>query len=280
MADRKRAGAVLICVGLLLFVLAWKVSDRRTPAPPVLPPPAPFATSTVPAVPASTSTHSIPTPVHPTATVPQASSSTAAGAIPKELRLDVPFLSQAPKKDWSMPYQEACEEASVLMVQAYFANRRTNFSPEEGDAALLTLITRQAEARGPEHIDSTIQEMAEDVEAFMPELDARVVQAKDVDQIKGILAQGYPIVVPADGKALKNPHFRNGGPPYHMLVLKGYLADGRWITNDPGTQFGENFLYPQRHLFDVIHDWNGGDVPNGEAVMLVLLPKNAPLRIP
>lgn len=179
-----------------------------------------------------------------------------------------------------MPYQEACEEASVLMAQAYFANRRTNFSPEEGDEAILALIARQAEAHGPERVDSTLREIAADVEAFMPELDTRVVAVKSIDQIKEILAQGYPIVIPADGKALKNPHFRNGGPRFHMLVLKGYLADGRWITNDPGTQFGENFLYPQANLFEAIHDWNGGDVPAGEAIILVLLPKEAPLRIP
>ncbi len=278
--DRKKAGAVLICVGLLLFALAWKVSDLRRPVPPTLPPPAPFNSSTVPTVP-STPTRPPETPQRPTSTPPVTSPvPTSTVSLPKELRLDVPFLSQAPKKDWSMPYQEACEEASVLMIQAYFANKRTNFSPEEGDAAILSLVARQAEARGPEHVDSTIREIAEDVEAFMPELDARVVAVESIDQIKGILAQGYPLVLPADGKALKNPHFRNGGPPYHMLVLKGYLADGRWITNDPGTQFGENFLYPQQRLFDAIHDMNGGDVPNGEAIMLVLLPKDAPLRIP
>ncbi len=276
MADRKRAGAVLICVGLLLFVFAWKLSDRRMP--PSLPPPAPFVSTTIPVVPLSTSTSPVPTPEG--TRMPVTPSSAGVVAIPEELRLDVAFLSQAPKKDWSMPYQEACEEASVLMVQAYFANRRTDFSSEEGDTAIRSLIARQAEARGPEHVDSTVQEMAEDVERFMPELDARVIRVRSIEQIKGILAQGYPIALPADGKALKNTHFRNGGPAYHMLVLKGYLADGRWITNDPGTQFGEDFLYPQQRLYDAIHDWNGGDVPNGEAVMLVLLPKNGSLRIP
>lgn len=280
MADRKRAGAVLLCVGLLLFALAWKISDGRTVTP-VLPPPVPFVTSTLPVAPVPTSTRPSPAPTRPPPeAVLHGSPSTTTLQIPNELRLDVPFLSQAPKKDWSMPYQEACEEASVLMVQVYFANRRTNFSPEEGDAALLSLIRQQAEARGPDHIDSAVEEIAEDVERFMPELDAHVIRAESIDQIKSILAQGFPIVLPADGKVLKNPHFRNGGPRYHMLVLKGYLADGRWITNDPGTQFGEHLLYPQQHLFEVIHDWNGGDVPNGEPLMLVLLPKNTPLRIP
>jgi SAM-dependent methyltransferase len=36
---------------------------------------------------------------------------------------------------------------------------------------------------------------------------------------------------------------------------------------------GENFLYAEQALIDALHDWNGGDVKNGDAVLLVLTPK-------
>lgn len=200
-------------------------------------------------------------------------SSTTRPSLPKSLRLDVPFLSQAPTKNWDMPYQEACEEASVLMVQAYYAKRGTNFLPEEGDRAIRSIVDWSARQYGPELVDMTAQEVATMVEAYMPELRAVVKPVHSASDIRAELARGYPVILPADGKKLANPHFRNGGPRYHMLVIKGYLEDGRWITNDPGTQFGEHFLYSKENLLESAHDWNDGDVKNGMPVMIVVTKK-------
>ena len=93
-------------------------------------------------------------------------------------------------------------------------------------------------------------------------------------QIKTYLAKGIPVIIPADGKTIPNPNFRNGGPIYHMLLVKGYLADGHWITNDPGTRKGEDFLYTSTGLTNAIRDWNAGDVPNAKPMLLILTPKN------
>jgi hypothetical protein len=82
--------------------------------------------------------------------------------------------------------------------------------------------------------------------------------------------KGVPVIIPASGKELQNPNFRNGGPPYHMLVMKGYLADGRWIVNDPGTRKGADYLYGKQLLLNAVHDWNGGDVPRGSSVAFVI----------
>ena len=73
----------------------------------------------------------------------------------------------------------------------------------------------------------------------------------------------------ADGKALPNPYFRNGGPVYHALIIRGYTADA-FITNDPGTRSGENFLYAYDTLLHAIHDWNHGNVKDGKRVVLVV----------
>src|SRR3989338_6436262 len=37
----------------------------------------------------------------------------------KEVNLDIPFTSQAPHLNWEQPYQDFCEEASVLMAVQY-----------------------------------------------------------------------------------------------------------------------------------------------------------------
>lgn len=250
------------------------LSRTEAPATEVtLPPPVVYVppTSDVATPPPATPVR--PRPEKATSTIEQVASSTE--ALPAALRLDVPFLSQAPKKDWAMPYQEACEEASALMVQAYFAGKRTNFSPEEGDQAILAIVDWAAAQYGPELVDMTAAEVATMVEGYMPGLKATVKPLKSANDIKRELAKGFPVILPADGKRLENPRFRNGGPRYHMLVIKGYLEDGRWITNDPGTQFGENFLYSQQNLLDSARDWNGGDVPNGASVMLVVEPVSA-----
>ena len=40
-------------------------------------------------------------------------------ALPASLLLEVPFTSQAPFGNWDEPYQEACEEAVMLMLMHY-----------------------------------------------------------------------------------------------------------------------------------------------------------------
>ena len=158
----------------------------------------------------------------------------------------------------------------MLMVQAFFAGQTTRFSADTGDAAILAFVDWQAKRFGADVVDLTANQVVEAIHEYMPELEAEVKPLQNADDIKQELAKGFPVILPADGKTLANPRFRNGVPRYHMLVIKGYLDDGRWITNDPGTQFGEDFVYPQENLLTSAHDWNGGDVPNGASVMVVV----------
>ena len=44
------------------------------------------------------------------------------GGIPKTLNLDLPFYTQAPHANWDYPWQEACEEASILLVANSYNN--------------------------------------------------------------------------------------------------------------------------------------------------------------
>ena len=47
--------------------------------------------------------------------------------LPARINLDVPFTSQAPEKDWGQPWQDACEEAALLMLDGYY--KKYNLSP-------------------------------------------------------------------------------------------------------------------------------------------------------
>ncbi len=92
-----------------------------------------------------------------------------------------------------------------------------------------------------------------------------------IDQIKAELAAGHPVIVPAAGQQLGNPYFTAPGPVYHMLLIRGYTADG-FITNDPGTRRGEGFVYAFDDLMSAMHDWNAQDINQGQKAVLVVYP--------
>ena len=84
---------------------------------------------------------------------------------------------------------------------------------------------------------------------------------------------GRPVIVPAAGRLLKNPFFKQPGPYYHMLVIKGVTADGKFITHDPGTKRGADFLYGQEALYNAINDWDDArGTLSGRKAMIVVYP--------
>lgn len=254
----------------------WRDTAARFMAPSI-PAPIPFIAQK-PTAPTSTSPASTaPTKAEPATPSPVIDPGLANGTklpeparLPTQINLAIPFLSQAPKQNWEMPYQEACEEASMIMVDAYLNGQTQAFTPEAGDRAILDLVS--FETKHGLGADITAAEAGKVITSYFTKRKVRVIQNPTVTQVRDYLAQSIPVIVPADGKALKNPNFRNGGPPYHMLVIKGYLPDGRWITNDPGTRKGADYIYDREVLWSAISDWNGGDVRHGTPTIIVMEP--------
>jgi hypothetical protein len=217
------------------------------------------------------STSGMTTETGPAATTTVPTPPTAEPAIPattsKEVNLAVPFITQAPRGNWGLPYQEACEEASVIMGAAYF-NGETSISPDVADRRILDTVAWEKQTFGF-YEDTTAAETARMArEHFGLQAEAKPVAS--IDDVKAELTQGSVVLLPAAGRLLNNPNFSGAGPLYHMLVAKGFLRDGRIITNDPGTRHGADYLYDPVVLYNAIHDWNGGDVTNGAKVMVVL----------
>ena len=187
---------------------------------------------------------------------------------PSEVNLPVPFTVQAPHGDWGMPYQEACEEAAALMAIRYaFGNVIED--KEDADAAIKDLVKANEEIlKYP--IDQTASQVKDLIVEIDPIIPVRLIDNPGVSDLKKELAQGNVIIVPAAGRMLKNPFFRRPGPVYHMLVVRGYTEDGYFITNDPGTKRGEGYLYTFDRIMDAMHDWNDGDVEDGEKRVLVV----------
>jgi len=188
--------------------------------------------------------------------------------LPAEINIKMPFTTQAPFANWSLPYGEACEEASALMVHYFYQKKQ--FTKDIADKEIRKLVDFQTKKYGF-YKDSTAEQTARFIREYWGYKKVRVVAAT-IEGIKQELANGRPVIIPAAGRLLGNPNFRSPGPLYHMLVIKGYTKDGKFITNDPGTRKGANYVYDQKKLLNALHDWNGGDVNNGKKVMIVIEP--------
>jgi len=193
-----------------------------------------------------------------------------ATTLPKKFSLSVPFTVQAPFADWGDPYQEACEEAALLIVHSYLAGNV--LTKEQADRDLLALIAWEEQQGFAQ--DITLTEVAEVAAAYYG-YRAEVIQDPSIQEIQTQIALGNPVIVPAAGRMLGNPYFSGEGPWYHMLVITGY--DGKWfITNDPGTRRGEGYKYKHQILMEAIHDWTGvkEEIQEGKRVVMVVTGKS------
>jgi len=184
------------------------------------------------------------------------------------VHLAVPFSSQAPDQNWNSPFDEACEETSLIMVNHYLSGSALSKADATGEIKSMTGWQKE-KGFG---VDTGVHDMAVHAAEYYNR--AAYEYYRDdvsVENIKKLLSLGHPVIIPAAGRMLGNPHFQNGGPPYHMLVIVGYEGSD-FITHDPGTAYGADYRYNQNKLVDAIHDWTGdkSTVLEGEKAMLVI----------
>jgi hypothetical protein len=157
------------------------------------------------------------------------------------------------------------------MVDGYYSGHALTWNADDAIKQILDVVAYEDKTYGYNK-DTTAHDVAHTAMGYFGYPNAQVLEATDYN-IKNMLNQGYPVIVPADGKALMNPNFKNGGPEYHMLVIKGYRKDGYWITNDPGTRNGPDYVYKHDVLLNAIHDFKAGDMEHGPKVIVVVIPK-------
>lgn len=265
--DMKRGYAVIASTAVLLaviggfgFAMRGSVRDFVYEArKPQVPAAVPVDVATAPVVNAPTA------PVN----AAKPANVNAASVVPAEYNLAVPFAIQAPFANWTGSYEDGCEEASALMVHYYYTKQLFETQDEVKEELDKTFVW-QDRVLGY-NLDTTTEETARMLREYFGYAKVEVTTDVTAARIKKEIAAGRPVIVPAYGKALLNPNFRNGGPDYHMLVIKGYTAD-TFITNDPGTRRGADYVYPITRLVEAVHDWNGGDVENGRKVMIIVHP--------
>jgi Peptidase_C39 like family len=173
--------------------------------------------------------------------------------LPQEVNLAVPFTAQAPHANWEDPYREFCEEASVLMAISYL-NHTSIPSAAFADKAMLAMKDFEDKRFGF-YKDTNAEETAIILKEHFSYKKVEVKQNPTAQDIKQALANGRVVIVPVAGRQLHNPYFQQPGPLYHMIVIKGYTANGKFISHDPGTRRGADFLYSEDTIMNAIHDW-------------------------
>lgn len=185
--------------------------------------------------------------------------------VPATYDTKVAFITQAPFSKWVLPYEEACEEASLIQASKFF--RKEELTKTIMNDEILKVVEWEKKYFGFYESTDTYEVLDMAHEYF--KLDAEISKDVTIDNIKKIVSQGNLIIVPTAGRMLDNPYFTGEGPLYHMLIIRGYDRD-EFITNDVGIGKGEGFKYTYKNLMDSIHDYNKGDIYNGEKMMIVV----------
>lgn len=191
----------------------------------------------------------------------------------------VPFLVQAPFGNWKEPdYQNACEEAVMIMAMGWTKGEKT-ISPAEAQKRILAIIAFENKTFGYS-ADTNAFDMEKVFQQYFKYKNILVKEDVTLAEIKAEIQAGKLVIVPAFGRALKNPNFTAPGPIAHMLVIIGYDPTTKeFITNDPGTRKGAGYRYDETLLFEAIWAYpSGKEIPpvpkSGEMQKVILSVSN------
>ncbi|MEO5927346.1 MAG: C39 family peptidase [Patescibacteria group bacterium] len=162
--------------------------------------------------------------------------------------LQVPYVSQVPDGAWVAPWDEACEEASIVMIDGYY--HRTGRPTDGGRAQMQSMIDWENETfkvYKDTDANQTVQLIRhEDAFGAVRKQDPSLVS------IKRELKAKRPVIALVNMYALYGE--QSLGDSYHVLVITGYDDDTKeFIVNDPAR---ERKTYAYDTVMDALHDYN------------------------
>jgi len=183
----------------------------------------------------------------------------------------VPFTSQAPFGDWADPKQQhGCEEASLLMAHYWMQGKK--LTKETALTEIFSMSEYEEKNYGLVY-DLSIADTLKFWREYYGYKKSFTKYDISAEDIKKEIAAGNPVIVPMDGTKLGNPQYTAPGPERHELIVIGY-DDGalEFITNDPGTRFGEGYRYDYEIFMGAIRDYKTGfDEPIDGIVKAILV---------
>ncbi len=186
--------------------------------------------------------------------------------LPK-FNLPVPFTSQAPSGNWAEPWQNACEETSILMINNFYEGDESTIA--EAKREILNIFTIKNNDLGQSK-DESMEKISELINLTKLNWKARVVVNPTLEQMKQEIAEQRPIMAPVYAPDLDDTPYPGAGPDYHVLVISGYDDEaGEFIVQDPGSSKGKDNRYNYEDFYDAIHDYlNTTDYREGRKAVL------------
>lgn len=184
--------------------------------------------------------------------------------------LPVPYISEAPEGDWSGDWVNACEEATIAMVDNYYKNGG-EVSISHAKNYLQNLFAKENDLYG--HNKNTDAHQILELINFFGSFKAEIKTNPTIENIKTELLDGRPIISLHRGFDLKNVNipFSPTKSSYHTIVVVGFDdITSEFITHDPGDdKDGVNHRYSYSDFMFSLHDYNKDtDKTDGVATVL------------
>jgi uncharacterized protein YvpB len=174
-----------------------------------------------------------------------------------EVVLAVPYTNEAPDDNWTGPWKNACEEASITMAEKYYLGKKL-IGMTEAKNFMWLLFEKQNYLFGS-NADADALRTTKLINNYTS-FGAVIKDKPTIDEIKTELQQKRPVISLHYGFNLKNKNipFLATGSSYHMMIIIGYDDENKeFITNDPGDRVeGQNHRYSYDLFMKTLHDFD------------------------
>lgn len=200
--------------------------------------------------------------------MPTGSKKALSTKLPNEKILNCQFYAQAPRWNWRAPFEDYCEEASVILWVNCLNNEEVNIEKFESQ---LSEIDTWFTDKFWKSKDQTVKQMAQAIKEKY-DLEYEIIDNPSFKDIQTAINSWNLVVAPLAWKMLKNPHYKNGWPNFHALLVVGYKKD-KVITNDVWTRSWKNYEFKKDIFMNALHDYVSWDIKKWEKRILVIKKK-------
>lgn len=183
--------------------------------------------------------------------VPKVSAQTA-----ETVKLPVPYTSEIPNGSWVKPWNNACEEASIVVVSDYYFGYKsiTKKIAIENMAPLFKIEDKIFGGNANTDAAQTAKLINEYTDAS-----AVIKNNPTLEEIKDELRNNRPVISFHYAKDLKNPNhrWRAGGSYYHVMAIVGFDDNTQdFLVHDSGDPIsGAYYRYSYNTIMNTLHDY-------------------------
>ena len=179
---------------------------------------------------------------------------------PQSVNLPVPFTPEAPDGLMIKPWNNACEEATLVMLDEYYSGNKSSTIPKPlAKKSILKYIDIENKIFGYNG-NTDAKEMVKLANEYSKYFEARAVTNPTLTQIKDELKAKRPVIALVYGFKLQNPRilFSRSGSYYHTFVIKGFDDKTKeFIVNDNGDlKKGLDLRYSYDTIMDALADYS------------------------